>query len=150
VHIDNATDATGACTTQPVTLTVNGLWPNNTYTFTASITTAAGNDSAGGTRATNTIRFTVICRSTDNYCGGGIWPYRTPTQQGNGASPAMFNGQTGTPICHATGNVNVNATPWGGKNTNQWVQFSHGGTAYIPWAWVQLDGGDNLGSIPGC
>ena len=43
----------------------------------------------------------------------------------------------------------VNATPWGGKNTNQLAAVrTTTATAYFPWAWASLDGGDNLGHHP--
>jgi Fibronectin type III domain len=140
------------CTTQPVTITVNGLWPNNTYGYTVSVTTAAGSASATGTRATNQLRFTVICpNNVGGYCNSGIWAYRTPNQQQVMAvNPSLPVGATGTPQCYTTGQ-NVDARPWGAKNSNQWLRFSYsGGNNYFPFAWARLDGGDNLGMIPAC
>ena len=60
-------------------------------------------------------------------------------------------GTTGTPQCHTTGNQEINATPWGAKKSDQWVRFNYrGADVYFPLAWATLDGGDNLGLIPGC
>jgi hypothetical protein len=152
VQVSGAGSAQAACDTQPVTLTVGGLWPNNTYTYTASVTNAAGTASdTDRTKPTNQLRFTVICPdNSSGYCNSGIWAYRTPSQQGTAANPALPVGSTAVPECYTTGNRFVNATPWGGKNSDQWLRFQHGGTAYFPWAWASLDGGDNLGRIPRC
>ena len=143
--------ASAGCTTAPVTLAVGGLWPNGTYTYGVSITNPVGSDSATGTQASNQMRFTVVCpNNTGGYCNSGIWAYQTPSQQGTADSPSMPVGATGIPECHIAGNRVINATPWGGKSTDQWVRFQHSGTAYFPWAWSVLDGGDNLGMIPQC
>jgi hypothetical protein len=141
--------ASAACGTQPVTLTAGSVYPNNTYNYTITITNPAGTGTVNGSMATNQLRFTVVCND-QSYCGTGIWAYRTPSQQGTAVSPALTGGTTRVPECYTTGNRAVNATPWGGKNTDQWVRFQHNGTAYFPWAWAVLDGGDNLGMIPPC
>ena len=149
--VAGAGTVSAACTTAPVTLTVGGLWPNNTYNYTVSITNPVGSDSANGTQASNQMRFTVVCpNNSGGYCNSGIWAYLTPSQQGTADSPAMPVGATGIPECHIAGNRVINATPWGGKSTDQWVRFQHSGTAYFPWAWSVLDGGDNLNMIPQC
>jgi Fibronectin type III domain len=149
--VAGAGTVSAACANAPVTLTVGGLWPNNTYSYTVSITNPVGSASANGTQASNQMRFTVVCpNNTGGYCNSGIWAYQTPSQQGTADSPAMPVGATGIPECHIAGNRVINATPWGGKSTDQWVRFQHSGTAYFPWAWSALDGGDNLNMIPPC
>jgi hypothetical protein len=153
MQIAGAGIARAGCTTQPVTLTVKGLWPNSTHTYTISVTTAAGAASATHSRATDQMRFTVICpNNTGGYCNSGIWAYRQPSQQnpGQAVNPSLSVGTTGRPQCHIAGD-NVNASPWGGKNSSQWLRFDYrGGNAYFPFAWARLDGGDNINSIPGC
>jgi hypothetical protein len=140
------------CTTQPVTLTVNGLWPNNVYTFTVSVTTAAGTAAAMGSRATNQLHFTVICpNNAGGYCNAGVYAYTTPSQQGTAVNPSLSIGATGTPQCHIVGNRVIDATPWGAKKSNQWIRIAYGGsTVYFPFSWALLDGGDNLAMIPAC
>jgi Fibronectin type III domain len=141
-----------ACTTAPVTLTVNGLWPNGTYSYTVSVTTAAGSATVTKTHATGQLHFTVICpNNVGGYCNGGVYAYQTPSQQGNAINPALPIGSTGTPQCATTGNRVIDATPWGAKKSNKWVRFTYrGATAYFPHAWAVLDGGDNLAKIPAC
>jgi len=153
LQIAGAGTAQAACTTQPVTLTVGGLWPNNTYNYTVSVTTAAGSAAANRSQATTAMRFTVICpNNSSGYCNSGIWAYVVPSQQnpGQAVNPPLPVGATGTPQCHIAADQ-VNAVPWGGKNTNQWLRFAHSsGTAYFPFAWSRLDGGDNINMIPAC
>ena len=57
-----------------MTLTVAGLWPNMTYAYTVTITSAAGVATATGTRPTATLKATVLCGDT-SYCGSGIYVY---------------------------------------------------------------------------
>lgn len=153
LQIAGAGAAQTNCTTQPVTLTVGALWPNGTYNYTISITTAAGTATINGSRATDQLRFTVICpNNTGGYCDSGIWPYRVPSQQNSSQAirPPLAVGATGTPQCHVAGD-SVNAAPWGGKNSTEWLRFAYQGTtAYFPWSWARLDGGDNLAMIPRC
>ena len=82
LQVAGAGTAQANCTTQPVSLTVNGLWPNNTYSYQVSVTSAAGAASTTRSQATNQMRFTVVCpNNTGGYCNGGIWAYRVPSQQ---------------------------------------------------------------------
>jgi hypothetical protein len=152
LRISGATAAQADCTTRPLTLTVGGLWPNNTYTARVSVTSAAGSTTVDRRQATATLRFTVICpNNTGGYCNSGIWAYRTPSQQGTAVNPALRVGATGTPQCRTTGNQSINAEPWGGKRSDKWLRFTYGGnTAYFPFAWSRLDGGDNLNLLPVC
>ena len=53
------------------------------------------------------------------------------------------------PECHTANNPEVNASPWGGKKTNEWLKVD-GQNKYFPWAWAVLDGGDVLGRLPAC
>jgi hypothetical protein len=144
--------AQAKCTTKPITLTVKKLWPNNKYKYTVTVKTAAGTATATGERATSQLRFTVICPdNNDGYCSSGIWAYKSASQQGTAVNPSLKIGANGTPTCHTTGNRTVDATPWGAKKSNKWVRFTYrGSTAYFPFAWARLDGGDSLSRIPAC
>jgi len=152
VAITGAGSTQKACGTAPLTMTVTGLWPNRSYSYTVTVTTAAGTARDTGRRATATMRFTVICPdNSDGYCNSGIWAYRTPSQQGTAVNPPLAIGRTGNPLCHIRGDRKVNAKPWGAKESDQWLRFSYGGSnVYFPWAWARLDGGDDIGMIPSC
>ena len=36
------------------------------------------------------------------------------------------------------------------KQSDWWIQVNYKGKNYIPWAWLNLDGGDDLGDLPSC
>jgi len=128
---------------------VGGLWPGNTYNFTVTATNRAGSARFSGSVATPAMNGTVICPNNVNgYCSSGIWTYRTPTQSGT-AVRALPVGRAFRAECWTSGG-NVNASPWGAKNTNVWIRFTGNGTEYFPWAWTRLDGGDNFRALPGC
>lgn len=128
---------------------VGGLWPGNTYNFTVTATNRAGSASFNGSVATPAINGTVICpNNVGGYCSSGIWTYRQPTQSGT-AVRALPVGRVFRAECWVSGG-NVNATPWGAKNTPIWIRFTGNGTEYFPWAWTRLDGGDNFRALPGC
>ena len=141
--------ASVGCGTQPVTLQVGGLWPNNTYGYRISVTNAAGSVGEDRTRPTNQLRFTVIC--TQGVCNPGPYAYRSPSQTGTAVND-LLNGETYIPECYIgdAGGRTINAQPWGGKQSNLWLRLQYNGTAYFPWAFAVLDGGDNLGLIPPC
>ena len=133
---------------------VGGVFPGENYTFRVTASNAAGAATADGSVATPQLYGTVICpNNTKGYCNSGIWPYRTPTQEGTAASPALSVGTRFVAQCRAAGvapDPDVNAVPYGGKNSSVWIRFAHGGTAYFPFAWTRLDNGDNLNQLRTC
>jgi hypothetical protein len=140
------------CDTSALTLTVSGLWPNNTYSYTVTITNPAGSASKSGSLATNDLRGTVICpKNTNGYCDTGIWVYSVPRNDNPGQALGVLKvGNTFTPQCWVSDD-NVNATPWGGKSSKVWLRLTfQGKTGYFPFAWTRLDGGDDYRLIPGC
>ena len=36
------------------------------------------------------------------------------------------------------------------KRSTTWIQVDYKGKNYIPWAWLNLDGGDDLADLPNC
>jgi len=149
VHPQNSTYSlvSGPCTR----LTVGGLWPGNSYNATVTATNAAGSTSAGRSIGTPALQGTVICPQNQNgYCNTGIWAYRIPRQEEPRAvSPSLRVGTRITAQCKVSDD-DVNAKPYGGKQSRWWVRIEHRGTAYFPWAWAQLDGGDDLAKLPNC
>lgn len=128
---------------------VGGLWPGTTYNFTVTATNKAGSASFNGSATTPGINGTVICPNNYNgYCNSGIWTYRTATQSGT-AVRALPIGRVFKAECWTSGG-NVNASPWGAKNSTIWIRFTGNGTEFFPWAWTRLDGGDNYRLLPGC
>jgi hypothetical protein len=134
-------------------LTVGGLRSGTTFPFTVTTVNAAGmTATATGTATTQQVWGTVLC--TDQaYCGrpgDGIWVYTGPNQVGAGVddvyAPERYQAR-----CRTTGGQ-VDARPWGGKNSNVWILIVFPGTRehYLPFAWFRLDNGDNLNQLAQC
>jgi hypothetical protein len=135
--------------------TVGGLWPATTYWFTVTATNKAGSAGFSGGATTATVTGTVVCTNT-SYCGhgsstGGIWVYTTPTQTGT-AVGALFAPNSVQPQCWTTDSrgATINAAPYGGRSDNRWLRIPFGGNNYIPYAWVNLDGGAVINNLPHC
>ncbi len=126
-----------------------GANPASTYNYTVTVTNKVGSASASGSQTTPTMSATVICRNDPTYCSGGIWIYGRPSQNASGIRP-LYNGNRFVAVCWTDNTVDgrVDARPWGGKITTVWIKMTDNN--YIPYAWVQLDGGDNLANLPGC
>jgi hypothetical protein len=132
------------------TATAIAALPGTAYTYTVTITNRAGSASASASQTTPTVYGTVICpNNVGGYCSNGIWAYRTPTQAGTAVNPSLRVGSRYAAVCKTPG-ANVNAAPWGAKNTTWWIRLNYAGTAYFPWAWTSLDAGDSLANLPDC
>jgi hypothetical protein len=151
LQIAGAGAAQAACGTRPVTLRVRGLWPNGTYGYIASVSTAAGTATATGRRATAQLRATVICND-QAYCGTGIWVYSVPSQANpNNSLGTLRAGNQFTPQCHVATSPAVNASPWGGRKSYEWLRLTFKGvTGYFPFGWVNTDGGNNVSLLRTC
>ncbi|MFG2039173.1 fibronectin type III domain-containing protein [Dactylosporangium sp. NPDC048998] len=126
-------------------LTMNGLWPGTAYSYTVTITNTAGmTASDSGSISTPVYKGTVVC--TDNsYCGhgaqgGGIWVYKTPSQNGTSVGD-VFAPDSYVAICQTNTSVSINAEPYGGKKSTQWIKIQFQGENYIPYAWFNLPSG---------
>ncbi|WP_432987712.1 fibronectin type III domain-containing protein [Dactylosporangium sp. CA-233914] len=126
-------------------LTMNGLWPNTAYSYTVSITNGAGMAATGtGSASTPVYKGTVVC--TDNsYCGhgakdGGIWVYKTPSQSGASVGD-VYAPDSYVAVCQTNTSVSINAEPYGGKKSTQWIKIQFQGENYIPYAWFNLPSG---------
>jgi hypothetical protein len=131
----------------------SGLWPATKYSFTVTASNKAGSASFTGSVTTPTVTGTVVC-TKDSYCGhgsstGGIWVYPTPNQTSGTEVGAKFAPEQVQAQCYTTGQT-VNAAPYGGRKTNQWLRIPFKGNNYIPYAWVNLDGGATIGNLPKC
>jgi Fibronectin type III domain len=134
---------------------IGGLWPGRTYPFTVTATNHAGSSSFSGSATTATVTGTVVCNN-NSYCGhgsstGGIWIYTTPTQTGQ-AVGSLFAGASIAPQCWTPDSrgATINAQPYGGHKDNRWLRIPFSGNNYIPYAWVNLDGGAAINNLPQC
>jgi hypothetical protein len=139
-------------------ITVGGLAPGVGYSFTVKVSNAAGSASAGGSATTTALWGTIGCVG-GSYCNSGVGIYSQPMQDSSVATNwDGHNGKRYQAFCQApggNGNQQAGATLTSAQYNNNktssvWVRISNSPTRYVPWVWFNLDGGDNLGNLPGC
>ncbi|MFF5180032.1 fibronectin type III domain-containing protein [Micromonospora sp. NPDC000316] len=147
----------GACSS----ITVSGLTPGTAYTFTVTATNAAGNGTARKAQSTDALYGIATCnngpdgdqrtycdREVDGRNGNEIFKVtrQDNSQQVGWAKP----GRRLQAYCKKSGE---NVDSWIYNNQKQstwWVQVEFDGKNYIPWAWLNLEGGDNINVLPTC
>jgi fibronectin type III domain protein len=157
VAASGAGTASGSCSS----LKVTGLKPSTAYTFTVTAQNAAGTVTAPTKKTTADLYGTATCNNGQNgdtatYCdadvagrnGNEIW--KTPSQQGTQVGWA----KPGTRLkayCKVLGGDEVDSYIYNHqKKSTTWIYVAYKGKNYIPWAWLNLDGGDDLNDLPKC
>lgn len=145
--------------------TVGGLWPGTGYNYTITITNAAGSANYAESQTSPILKGTVGCTN----CSQGVGIYTQPWQDtGSFSSPDGHDNDRYRALCKIEG-MDGNQSPSAtlnaaGENHNKvsswWVQIknvpetnynvSNSGNRYIPFAFFDLDAGDNLSMIPHC
>ncbi|WP_407676247.1 fibronectin type III domain-containing protein [Plantactinospora alkalitolerans] len=140
---------------------VTGLTPGTTYDLTVSATNAAGTDTAPASRATQALYGIATCRNGQNgdtatYCdedrpgrnGNEIF---SVTRQDNSRQVGWVpNGRRLKAFCKKSGE-DVDAYIYNSnKQSTWWVRVEYEGQNYIPWAWLNLEGGDDINVLPTC
>jgi hypothetical protein len=128
---------------------IGSVYPGNAYSFTVTITNAAGmTASASGTVSTPALFATVICNDLSK-CGKsknqGIYVYTTPSQNGKAVND-VTSPESYEAICKVDTGTSINAEPWGGHTSTWWVKIKFNGENYIPYAWVNV----NMGALHTC
>ncbi|MET8907545.1 fibronectin type III domain-containing protein [Micromonospora sp. NPDC004551] len=149
--------ASGSCSS----LRVTGLTPGTAYTVTVTASNAAGKGTATRAQSTDALYGIATCNNGPSgdqrtYCdaevdgrnGNEIF---SVTQQLN--SKQVGWAKPGTRLkayCKKQGD-NVDAWIYNNqKQSTWWVQVEYSGKNYIPWAWLNLEGGDNINLLPNC
>ncbi|MEU7905642.1 fibronectin type III domain-containing protein [Actinoplanes sp. NPDC049118] len=150
--------ASGSCSS----LKVTGLKPSTDYTLTVTAKTAAGtSDPKSKRQQTDALFGTATCRNGENgdtatYCdedragrnGNEIF---SVTRQDNdnqvgwakpGTRLEAYCKEKGTSIDSYIYNSH--------KESTWWIQVNYKGKNYIPFAWFNLDGGDDVNDLPSC
>lgn len=149
--------ASGSCSS----LAVHGLMPSTAYTFTVSATNAAGAATATRAQTTQDLYGTATCINgtvgdTTTYCdrdvvgrnGSEIF---SVTRQDN--SKKVGWARSGTRLqayCKKSGEEIFAYIYNHNKRSTWWVRVNYAGRNYIPWAWLNLDGGDHINALPTC
>ena len=150
-------DASGSCSD----LTVRGLKPSTGYTLTVSATNAAGTVTATRTQSTQDLYGTATCNDgekgdTATYCDADVpgrngnevfsVPRQDNTKQVGWAKP----GTRLQAYCKKSGEEIYAYIYNDNKRSTWWVQVNYEGRNYIPWAWLNLDGGDDINALATC
>ena len=149
--------ASGSCTS----LTAKSLTAGTAYTFTVTAKNAAGTVTASSNKSTDTLYGTATCNDgasgdTATYCdadvagrnGDEIFSVTSQT-----ASKQVGWAKPGTRLqayCKKAG-TNIDSYIYNNhKESTWWIQVNYSGKNYIPWAWLNLDSGDDLNDLPTC
>lgn len=142
-------------------ITLSGLTPSTAYTFTVTATNAAGPGSATRGQSTAALYGTATCRNGDSgeeatYCDAdvdgrnGNEIFAVPRQE----DPRQVGwAEPGTRLqayCRQAGEEVYAYIYNGHKRSTWWVRVEYQGRNYIPWAWLNLDGGDDIDVLPTC
>lgn len=149
--------ASGSCTS----LKVGSLLAGTAYNFTVTATNAAGSGSASGSRATAALFGIATCHNgssgdTATYCDSDVDGRNgneifSVTRQDNNRQVGWA--RPGTRLrayCKAQGEEVYAYIYNNDKRSTWWVRVEYSGRNYIPWAWLNLENGDNLNALPTC
>ncbi|WP_092546292.1 fibronectin type III domain-containing protein [Actinoplanes derwentensis] len=149
--------STGSCTS----LNASGLSPSTGYTFTVTAKNAAGNAAKAATKTTDDLYGTATCINGDSgdqktYCNSdvdgrnGNEIFKGTTQTDSQQAGWVKNGTRLKTYCKKNGEEVYAFVYNDNKRSSVWIQVAYEGKTYIPWAWLNLDGGDDLGNLPTC
>ncbi|HEX5543447.1 MAG TPA: fibronectin type III domain-containing protein [Micromonospora sp.] len=154
VSVNGAAPTRSNCTS----FTASNLQTDTSYRLVVSAQNVAGTSSAPArNQSTRRLDGTVVC-SVPSYCGDGIGVYSRPWQDTSSfTSPDAFGGQRYQAFCWAQGmrgnqqsSATINAEPYGGRRSDKWIKISRSAERYIPYAWINMDGGVNYNTLPRC
>ncbi|PWU45768.1 hypothetical protein DLJ46_20380, partial [Micromonospora globispora] len=149
--------AGGSCSS----LRVTGLTPGTAYTVTVTATNAAGRGTATRAQSTDPLYGIATCNNGSSgaeatYCdadvdgrnGNEIFsvPRQDNAKQVGWAKP----GTRLRAYCKKQGEEVYAYIYNNDKRSTWWVQVEYSGRNYIPWAWLNLEGGDNINLLPTC
>jgi hypothetical protein len=148
----------GSCSS----IKLDGLKPSTSYTFTVTAKNAAGSQKKTKALATAALYGTATCKNGENgetatYCdkdrpnernGNEVF---SVTRQDNDKQVGWSRpGSRLQAYCKKSGEEVYAYIYNKDKRSTWWIQVNYEGKNYIPWAWLNLDGGDDLADLPNC
>lgn len=149
--------ATGSC----ASLRVTGLTPGTAYSVALTASNAAGKGTATRAQPTDPLYGVATCKNGPDgdqrtYCDkdvsgrNGNEIFEVTRQDDDRQAGWVPDGHRLRTYCKAKGE-NVDAWIYNkNKQSTWWIQVDYKGRTYIPWAWLNLEGGDNLNLLPAC
>ncbi|MFV2104207.1 fibronectin type III domain-containing protein [Micromonospora sp. LOL_024] len=142
-------------------ITMGGLTPGTRYTFTVTATNAAGDGTATRAQSTDALYGVATCTNGPDgdqrtYCDrdrdgrNGNEVFAVPRQDNDRQVGWAKPGNRLRAYCRVRG---ADIDSWIYNNNKQstwWVQVEYSGRNYIPWAWLNLEGGDDINVLPTC
>ncbi|WP_250032918.1 fibronectin type III domain-containing protein [Paractinoplanes maris] len=149
--------AAGSCGS----LKVASLKPSTKYTFTVTAKNAAGTVKATTTATTDAIFGVATCKNgaegeTATYCNkevdgrNGNEIFSVTKQDDDRQVGWAKPGTRLEAYCKKSGELVYAYIYNNEKRSTWWVRVNYSGKNYIPWAWLNLEGGDNLNNLPTC
>ncbi|WP_435827257.1 fibronectin type III domain-containing protein [Actinoplanes philippinensis] len=149
--------STGSCSS----LSATGLKPSTSYTFTVTAKNAAGSVAKGSAKTTDALYGTATCINGDTgdqktYCNkdvdgrNGNEIFKVTRQDDSQQAGWVKNGTRLKTYCKKTGEEVYAFVYNDNKRSTWWIQVDYEGKTYIPWAWLNLDGGDDLADLSTC
>ncbi|TDB69636.1 fibronectin type III domain-containing protein, partial [Micromonospora sp. KC721] len=143
-------------------ITMSGLTPGKSYTFTVTARNAAGEGTANRAQATDALHGVATCRNGDSgaeatYCSreipgqrNGNEIFEVTRQDDDRQAGWVDNGTRLKAYCKKQGEEVYAYIYNNHKRSAWWVQVEYKGRNYIPWAWLNLEGGDDIKVLPTC
>ncbi|MFY1637912.1 fibronectin type III domain-containing protein [Solwaraspora sp. WMMB335] len=140
---------------------VSGLYPGRSYTVTVRADNVAGAGTATRAQVTTDLFGVATCVNGPDgdqrtYCDAdvpgrnGNEIFSVPQQDDSRQVGWVPNGSRLQALCRVPGQ-HVDAWIYNGhKASTWWIRVAYDGQNYLPWAWLNLAGGDRLDALPIC